>query len=49
MYVKFFRVRKIFRTQVLAGFAVFSFCVKNYYPENVYLMFEVALSLKLAH
>ena len=27
VYVKFFRVRKIFRTQVLAGFAVFSFCI----------------------
>ena len=26
-YVNFFRVRKIFRTQVFAGFAVFSFCV----------------------
>ena len=24
-----FRVRKIFRTQVFAGFAVFSFCCKN--------------------
>ena len=24
---EFFRIRKIFRTQVFAGFAVFSFCV----------------------
>ena len=29
-----FRVRKIFRTQGFAGFAVFSFCVQNYYFEN---------------
>ena len=34
MYVKFFRVRKIFSTQVFAGFAVFLFCVENYYFEN---------------
>ena len=33
VYVKFFRVRKIFRTQVLAGFAVFSFkCLKLLIP-----------------
>ena len=29
MYVKLFRIRKIFRTQVFAGFVVFSFCVKT--------------------
>ena len=27
VYVDFFRVRKIFRTQFFKGFAVFSFCV----------------------
>ena len=27
VYVKFFRVSKIFRTQVFAGIVVFSFCV----------------------
>ena len=26
MHVKFVRVRKIFRTQVFAGFTVFAFC-----------------------
>ena len=31
MHAKFFRVRKILRTQVFAGFAVFLFCVENYY------------------
>ena len=35
MYVKFFRERKNFHTQVFAGFAVFSFCVQNYYFENM--------------
>ena len=44
-----FRVRKIFRTWVYAGFAVFSFGVWNYYFENAWLMLWVALSLKLAH
>ena len=29
-----FRVRTIFRTHGFAGFAVFSFCVLNYYFEN---------------
>ena len=29
-----FRVRKIFRAQVFAGFAVFSFCVENNYSES---------------
>ena len=28
MYIKFIRVSKIFRSQVFAGFAVFSFAVK---------------------
>ena len=29
-----FRVRKIFHTQVFAGFAVFSFCFENNYSES---------------
>ena len=35
MHVKFVRVRKIFRTQVFAGFAVFSFYV---------FMFKITIS-----
>ena len=34
-----FCVRKIFRTQLFAGFAVFLFCVENYYFENAQHMF----------
>ena len=40
-----FRVRKIFRTQVFAGFAVFSFCIS--FVRN--LCSNVAPSLKIAH